>query len=74
MVEVVWSIIKDPNNRAVLEWIGGGAVVVAGGIWVVIKFLLKKDGVSARDHSIAVGGNATNSPMNINNSPSSGKS
>jgi len=73
MLEVVWGFLKDPANRAALECIGGGAVVAAGGVWAVIKLLLKKEGVIAEDHSIALGGNANSSPMTIN-SPRSRKS
>jgi hypothetical protein len=32
-VHAVWIFITNENNRAVLGWIGGGIVVIAGGIW-----------------------------------------
>jgi hypothetical protein len=35
------EIIKDPDKRAVLSWLGGGAVVVAGGIWTVLTFVVE---------------------------------
>jgi tetratricopeptide (TPR) repeat protein len=34
------GIVKDPDKRAILSWIGGGAVVVAGGIWTVVTFVV----------------------------------
>ena len=35
------GILKDPEKRAVLSWLGGGAVVVAGGIWAVFTFYVE---------------------------------
>ena len=37
----LWEIIKDPDKRAILSWLGGGAVVVAGGIWTVLTFVVE---------------------------------
>ena len=34
------GILKDPEKRAILSWLGGGAVVVAGGIWTVVTFVV----------------------------------
>jgi tetratricopeptide (TPR) repeat protein len=66
------GILKDPEKRAVLSWLGGGAVVVAGGIWAVVTFVvehkdtpdknggttvtLSGEGV-ASGHDINIGGN-----------------
>ncbi|HKK36727.1 MAG TPA: hypothetical protein VJ994_10585, partial [Paracoccaceae bacterium] len=33
MPDRLWRFLRDEKNRAVLGWIGGGAVVVAGGLW-----------------------------------------
>jgi hypothetical protein len=30
------GIFKDPEKRVIISWLGGGAVVVAGGIWAVV--------------------------------------
>src|SRR5450631_3019058 len=35
------GILKDPEKREVLSWLGGGAVVVAGGIWAVFTFYVE---------------------------------
>ena len=35
------EILKDPDKRAILSWLGGGAVVVAGGIWTVVTFVVE---------------------------------
>jgi hypothetical protein len=56
----MWEFIKDPANRAVISWIGGGVVIILGGLWAVIKFLLRSPGqthpsVSASDGGVAVG-------------------
>ena len=40
MSNAIWSFLQDPSNQAVLTWLGGGIVVVAGGIWAVFKFVL----------------------------------
>jgi hypothetical protein len=67
------EIIKDLDKRAILSWLGGGAVLVAGGIWTVVTFVVEhKDAqdkkgavsgqgiVSGRDTNI--GGNVTIGP------------
>jgi tetratricopeptide (TPR) repeat protein len=39
------GVLKDPEKRAMLSWLGGGAVVVAGGLWAVFTFYVDhKDG------------------------------
>jgi hypothetical protein len=40
MLSSIWDFLKDGSNQAVLAWIGGGIVVVAGGLWTVFKFFL----------------------------------
>jgi hypothetical protein len=62
-MDKIWAFIGDPSNRDVLTWIGGGVVVLVGGLWAVLKFLVKKsDGNTARtavtasgDRSVASG-------------------
>lgn len=38
----LWTFLGDSDNRAVLSWLGGGLVVAAGGLWAVVKFVLKR--------------------------------
>jgi hypothetical protein len=38
----IWAFLQDPGNRAVLGWIGGGIVVIAGGLWAAFKFFFSK--------------------------------
>jgi hypothetical protein len=40
-----WKLIKDPDNRTVNAWLGGGIAAAAAGVWAVIKFFAgrKKD-------------------------------
>jgi hypothetical protein len=41
MTSWLGGILKDPDKRAILSWLGGGAVVVAGGIWTVVTFVVE---------------------------------
>jgi hypothetical protein len=43
----LWAFLGDPQNRAVLGWLGGGLVVLAGGAWTVVKFLARGKGDDA---------------------------
>ncbi len=38
----IWAFLSDPNNRNTLAWIGGGIIVVAGGVWTVVRFLAER--------------------------------
>ena len=42
MLDAFWAFLKNPAHRDAVGWIGGGIVVVASGLWAVIKFLSKK--------------------------------
>jgi hypothetical protein len=42
MLSSIWDFLKDPNNRTIISWVGGGIAAVAAGIWAVIKFMAKK--------------------------------
>jgi hypothetical protein len=72
MLEDFWGFLKDPANRTVLAWIGGGIVAVGGGLWTVIRFFAGRGeggpspGVRADKSSVAIGRDATNSPINVN--------
>jgi tetratricopeptide (TPR) repeat protein len=35
------AILRDPEKRAILSWLGGAAVIVAGGIWTVLTFVVE---------------------------------
>jgi tetratricopeptide (TPR) repeat protein len=64
-VEAIWTFLSDPNNQQTLAWLGSGLVAVAGGLWVVIKFLFPRSSgstppsqtISADRGGIAAGGN-----------------
>ena len=34
-----WSFLRRKQNREILGWLGGGAVVAAGGLWVLVTWL-----------------------------------
>jgi SEFIR domain len=37
-VRKLWSFLQQEKNRQVLGWLGGGVVILAGGVWVVVTF------------------------------------
>ncbi len=38
---LVFGIFKDPDKRAILSWLGGGAIVVAAGMWWFFPFVVE---------------------------------
>ena len=34
----LWKFLREKRNREILAWLGGGAVVLAGGIWTAVVF------------------------------------
>jgi hypothetical protein len=44
MLDIFWSLLKEPPNRDAITWIGSGFVVVIGGFWTFLKYFneLKK--------------------------------
>jgi hypothetical protein len=68
----IWEFVKDPDNRAVLSWAGGGIVALAAGVWVIVKFLMRNSNhkpsepsVIADRGSVAAGGDIKGSNINI---------
>jgi len=39
MSSPVWTYFSKPGNQKLLSWLGGGAVVAAGGIWAVVTYV-----------------------------------
>lgn len=33
----MWDFLSNPENRAVLAWLGSGLCILAGGLWAVFK-------------------------------------
>ena len=60
-------MLRDKRNRAVLSWIGGGAVIVAGGIWMAVTYFWppphSASEVCAGGGGIAVGGSVRGSTV-----------
>ena len=73
MLDAFWSFLREPANRDVLAWIGGGIVVVVGGVWAVVKFFAKTEGgggaapsVSADRGGVAAGRDMSGNTINVN--------
>lgn len=43
----VFDFLRDEGNRQVLSWVGGGLMAIASGVWVVVKFFLKRSAQKA---------------------------
>lgn len=41
-MDTLLLFISSPENRSILSWLGGGLVVIAGGVWVVIKYFIER--------------------------------
>ena len=64
-----WIFLKSRTNREIMSWLGGGATVIAAGMWAVFVFLVHHDGkvggeasapqVSQSGTGIASGGNVS---------------
>jgi hypothetical protein len=73
----LWSFFTNPKNQKTLSWLGGGAVVAAGGIWAVVTYLWppgNKSGeeakiVCAQQGSVAAGRDASGNVINFNGGP-----
>jgi hypothetical protein len=66
-MDATWQFLID--NRETLSWLGGGVVVVAGGIWTVTKFFLRREkpkSVTATG-GVAAGRDIRGSPITITN-------
>jgi hypothetical protein len=66
-MEAVWQFVAD--NRDTLSWLGGGVVVIAGGIWTVTKFVLKREKPKPviAQGGVAAGRDIRGSPITISN-------
>ena len=74
MWQTMWDWLTVDANRAVLGWFGGGVVVVAGGIWAVVRFVIggrdkpalppSRPNVQAIDGGVAIGRDANNNTIN----------
>jgi OmpA family len=44
----IWTFARKPSNQRLLSWLGGGTVIAAAGIWVVITYLWPAHGPCSR--------------------------
>jgi hypothetical protein len=54
MASWLGGIFKDPDKRAVISWLGGGAVVAGGGIWTVITFVVEHKSLTQKVVALAL--------------------
>jgi hypothetical protein len=65
-----WRFLRDKRNQQVLGWLGGGLVVAATGLWVVIAYFFPSAHETKASHpspanvqadcgGVAVGGNVS---------------
>jgi hypothetical protein len=67
MLRWLWKFIGDSKNRAILSWLGGGAVVAVAGIWAAFVYFFPAHeppeespvNVQASCGGVAIGGNVT---------------
>jgi hypothetical protein len=72
MLSSIWAYVQDPGHRELLGWIGGGAVVLAGGLWTAFTFFAGKDkpkpepgrSVTASNGGVAAGGDMLGNEIN----------
>jgi len=39
----IWRFLRVERNRTILSWLGGGAAVVAAGLWAVVTWMVPAD-------------------------------
>jgi hypothetical protein len=62
----LWTFISKPANRAILGWLGGGAIVVAGGMWALVTYLWPAHEAAipvCAQQGVVVGGNVSGSSI-----------
>ena len=62
----VWTFLRKPSNRQLLSWFGGGAVLLAWGIWAVVTYVWPAhEGPTAvcADQGIAIAGRVSGSTI-----------
>jgi hypothetical protein len=71
-MEAVWRFIGDKRNRITLSWLGGGAVVVIGGLWVAFVYFDEKkpSNPCTGAGGVTVGRDVTGSTITTNGSGS----
>ena len=74
----LWRFLRDKRNQQVLGWLGGGLVVAATGLWVVLVYFYPSvespnpAKVQADCGSVAIGGNVSGATITTGATTSSG--
>lgn len=65
----VWNFLTSEENRAILQWLGGGLMIASAAIWTAIKFFWKPKAAKPKsaaptspisaNRGIAAGGNVS---------------
>jgi hypothetical protein len=65
-MSAIWTFVRKPSNQRLLSWLGGGGVVAAGGIWVVITYLWPAHETPKAEcvqQGVKIGGNVSGSTV-----------
>ena len=68
----LWNFLLSKDNREILAWLGGGAVVIVAGLWTAFVYFHPPKGgdsggatqLNANCGSVAIGGSASGATIN----------
>ena len=74
----LWLFLENEKNRQVLGWLGGGAVIVAGGLWAMVTFFYSPQPAPQSSHvtveapgGVGAGGDIRGSTITVQPAPPS---
>jgi len=60
----IGAFLRKPGNQRLLSWLGGGAVIVAGGIWTVVTYVWPPHSPeSGANKGVVIGGSVSHSKI-----------
>ncbi|SDA35461.1 hypothetical protein SAMN02799622_06097 [Methylobacterium sp. UNC378MF] len=52
-MESLLEFLRNPENRALLTWVGGGIASLSAAFWIVLKFIIERPKIKSADSSKA---------------------